>query len=78
MEPNPHWFGPPTDSPRQRRQKEEEHPHHHTNNNTIRAKLERLHSTKLIRRNQNVMNSRHAKASSSADSSLLAAIINHF
>jgi hypothetical protein len=50
-EPNPHWSGPPTDSPRRRRQKkEDEDPHQHTHNNTTRAKLERLRSTRLIRR----------------------------
>jgi hypothetical protein len=49
------------------------------NNETKSTKLERLRSARLIHRDPNTMNSRHAKASSKiTDSSLLATIINYF
>jgi hypothetical protein len=63
-EPSPHWSGPPTDNPHRRRQKKEQHPHLHTNKIKIKdQKLERLHSTRLIRRDLEATNSRHEKAS---------------
>jgi hypothetical protein len=44
-----------------------------------KQKLERLRSTRLIRRDPKATNSRHAKASSEImDSSLLAPTTNHF
>jgi hypothetical protein len=44
-----------------------------------KQKLERLRSIRLIRRDPNAMNFRHAKASSEImDSSLLAPTTNHF
>jgi hypothetical protein len=58
-------------------EREREKPAHNTE--TKSTKLERLRSARLIRRDPNVMNSRHAKASSEiTDSSLLSIIINHF
>jgi hypothetical protein len=50
------------------------------NNTEIKSsKLERLRSTRLIRRDLRATNSRHAKAASEiTDSRLLATIINHF
>jgi hypothetical protein len=51
----------------------------HTTLKPKSAKLERLRSARLIRRDPKAMNSRHAKAASEiTDSSLLATIINHF
>jgi hypothetical protein len=56
---------------------EREKPAH--NNETKSAKLERLHSARLIHRNLKATNSRHANVVSEImDSSLLATIINHF
>jgi hypothetical protein len=49
------------------------------NTETKNAKLERLHSARLIRRDLKATNSRHAKvASEITDSSLLRTIITHF
>jgi hypothetical protein len=68
--------GLPTDC-HQRQRREREKPAHNTE--TKRAKLERLRSVRLIRRDPKATNSRHAKATSEiTDSSLLATIINHF
>jgi hypothetical protein len=52
---------------------------HAHNTETKSAKLEQLHSTRLIHRDSKATNSRHAKAASEmTDSSLLATIINYF
>jgi hypothetical protein len=69
MVPNPHQFGPPTGIPHRQRRKEEE---------TIRAKLERLRSARLIHDCQMTI-TRHAKALSKAKGliSLLAPIKNY-
>jgi hypothetical protein len=37
MASNPHWFGPPSDTPHQHRWKEEEDPHLHTRDNKSKA-----------------------------------------
>jgi hypothetical protein len=49
---SPHQSRSPTDSPRRRfwKEEEEEDPQLHTDKNTTRANLERLCSTRLIRR----------------------------
>jgi hypothetical protein len=47
MESNPHRFGLPTDNPRRHHRKKEAVSHLHIGK-TIRAKLERLHSARLI------------------------------
>jgi hypothetical protein len=69
----------PTDCrQRQRRERErEKKPAHNTE--TKSAKLERLHSARLICHDPKATNSRHATtASEITDSRLLATIINHF
>jgi hypothetical protein len=59
------------------REREREKPVHNTE--TKNAKLERLHSARLIRHDLKATNSRHAKvASEITDSSLLRTIITHF
>jgi hypothetical protein len=59
-ESNFHRFGLPTDNPHRHRRKEETVPHLHTRK-TTRAKLERLHSARLIQGDQKIT-TRHAKA----------------
>jgi hypothetical protein len=59
------------------REREREKSAHNTETKSV--KLERLRSTRLIRRDPKVTNSRHAKtASEITDSRLIATIINHF
>jgi hypothetical protein len=59
------------------REREREKPAH--NIETKSAKLERLRSARLIRRDLKTTNSRHANVSSEiTDSSLLAPTTNHF
>jgi hypothetical protein len=53
-EPSPHQYGSPIDSPRLHHWKRGEDPHLHTKD-TTRAKLERLRSVRLMRRDLKVM-----------------------
>jgi hypothetical protein len=59
-ESNPHWFGLSTDNPGRHHQKEEAVPHLYIGK-TTRAKLERLHSARLIQGDQKIT-ARHANA----------------
>jgi hypothetical protein len=54
-EPRTHQSRSPTDDPRRSHRKEEEDPHLHKDKNTTRAKLERLCSAGLIRRDLRAM-----------------------
>jgi hypothetical protein len=58
MESNPHRFGFPTYNPHRHRWKEEAIPHLHTRK-TTRAKLEQLHSARLIKGDRKII-TRHA------------------
>jgi hypothetical protein len=62
---NPHRSRSPTDSHHRCRRKKDEDPYlHTTRQNHKKQKLERLRSTRLIRRDPKATNSRHAKTSS--------------
>jgi hypothetical protein len=61
-ESNPHWFGLPTNNPHRHHQKDETVPHLHIGK-TTRAKLERLHSARLIQGDQKIT-TRHARLKS--------------
>jgi hypothetical protein len=74
---NPHQSRPPTNNPRRHRWKEE-HPHLDTDSTkTTRGKVERLRSTKLIRRDRMSEILDMQRPQSSVDSCLLPAITNH-
>jgi hypothetical protein len=76
--PSTHRSGPPTDSPRWQCQKEEGGSHLRTQDKITRAKLERLRSPRLIRRNSKATKLDMQRLQSNTDSSLLATMTNHF
>jgi hypothetical protein len=67
MESNPHRFGLPTDNFHRDHRNEQAVPHLHTRK-TTRAKLEQLHSVRLIQGDQKIT-TRHAKALNKANNS---------